>query len=51
MAVRFVDHLPFLVETQDVVADATGPAALHLVFVAEQFLAGESTTVVEFTVS
>ncbi len=50
MAVRFVDHLPLLVETQNVIADATRPAALHLMFVAEQLLASESTTVVEFAV-
>lgn len=50
VAVRFVDHLPVLIETQDVIADAAGASALHLVFVAEELLAGEPAPVVEFPV-
>lgn len=50
VAVRFVDHLPILIETQDVIADAAGASALHLVFVTEELLTSEPAAVVEFPV-
>ena len=43
-------HLSFLVKPQDIVANAAGPAALHLVFVSEELLAGKASAVVQLSV-
>lgn len=48
VAVRFVNHLPVLIEAKDVIADAAGASALHLVFVTEELLACKPAAVVEF---
>lgn len=46
-----VAHLSLLVKTQDVISNAAGPAALHFMFVSEELLASEASTIVQFTVS
>lgn len=48
--IRFVHHIAQTIKSKDVIAHRTRSAALHLVFVAEQALPGESTTIVQFTV-
>lgn len=43
-------HLSLLIEAQDVVAHAAGPAALYFVFVSEKLLASEAPSVVQLAV-
>lgn len=46
----FVDHVTSTVKAQYIVTNAAGPASLHLMLVAEQFLASKATTIVELAV-
>lgn len=48
--VRLVDHLAGAVESEDVVAHGTRPAALHLVLVAKQLLARVAPSIVQLAV-
>lgn len=43
-------HLSLLIKAQDVVAHATGPAALDFMFVSEELLASEASPVVQLAV-
>ena len=45
-----VDHVPLLVEPQDVVSNTGRSATLHLVFVSKQFLSRRPTSVVQLSV-
>lgn len=47
---RLDAHLSVLVKAENVVANAARAAALHLVFVAEELLAGETTAIVQLSV-
>ena len=49
--VRLVHHVSLTVEPEDVVPDATCSAGLQFVFVSEEFLTSETTSVVETPVS
>jgi hypothetical protein len=51
VTVSSVDHVPLLVESQDVVADTGRSPALHLVLVSEQFLSCRPSPVVQLSVS
>lgn len=50
VAVGFVDHAAVPVEAQDVVPNTAGATAFQLVFVSEELLPGEASTVVQFAV-
>lgn len=43
-------HLSLVIETQNVVAHAASPAAFHFMFVSEELLASEASSVVQLTV-
>lgn len=43
-------HLSLLIETQNVVAHAASPAAFHFMFVSEELLASEASSIVQLTV-
>ena len=49
--VRLVHHVSLTVEPEDVVPDAARSARLQFVFVSEEFLTSETTSVVETPVS
>lgn len=42
-------HLSLLVKTQDIIADAARPAALHFMFVSKELLASKASAVVQLT--
>lgn len=50
MAVWLVYHIAFTVKAQNVVAHTAGATRFNLVFVAEEFLAGEASAIVQLPV-
>lgn len=48
--IGLIDHLAHTIESQDIVADGTGPASLHFMLVSEQPLTRMASAVVQFAV-